>query len=234
MSGAAQNNAILDHTAVIGSWSSGLVAASETALQETLNDPSAIGGNAVVSCTISRASSTTQSSTTLFTLFPKLPPEIRKMIWTFASCHPQIIKRLVNRYSRSRLPFRLVGNSVSLLSACRDSCRAALEVHPFISMNPISKPFYVSSRKTILLLDSIAWSSSLPSALYVDNWQQFVTVLAVDPFFRCPQDIIKTSSHSIALLEETKVFENLQEIILLSHSGFEQRALKLASQMRAV
>ena len=222
----------VENTATNEPQPSSPVVTSETAVQEMLTPASTLGFNALTSCTISPASSPAQPHTMSFTLFPKLPPEIRKMIWTFASCHPQVIKRHDLWPSDSRLPFRWVGNSVPLLSACRESCRAALEVHHFQKATSTSKPFYVSSQNTIVLLASISLASLHATIVGDSAWRKFVTVLAVDPFYQCDSDISLHNSKSTALVKLAEDFRNLREIILVNRPGHEARTLRLATEMR--
>jgi 2EXR family len=169
------------------------------------------------------------SGTTSFTLFPKLPPELRQVVWAIALPSP-----------------RLIDPSHPLMSTTRESRQAILKHCELPPDSSESTSFWHDLGRKIILLNEIPFTLGLQHHVPKQTWLRLcesMTVLAVDPFVEyptcpVPQMIWPHEGASVPtqakrLAYEASKFRNLQQILLFQRAGSEAHVQELATQLRA-
>jgi hypothetical protein len=193
---------------------------------------------------VSRPDSEPRSSTTSFTLFPKLPFELREMILTSALSVSRIIELARHQGSRPHKP----ADHIALMSVCHESRMLSLTLYHLASLpSPDSSTFCFSPKNDICLLDNLPtlglwdWHVKLWNAIpntipneQHNRWDEFrssVMVLALDPLLPYPSidfsdrvygweaDII---GRVASLAYELSKFGGLRELIFFKRKGGEE------------
>jgi len=185
-----------------------------------------------------------RSGPTSFTLFPKLPFELREMIWSSALSTRRIIELAHHQDSRPRK----VAQSITLMSVCQESRMLALELYHVAALpSPDSSTFYFSAKNDICLLDELptlgpwgwhikVWNAipnTIPDEQH-NRWDEFrssVMVLALDPLLPYPfvdfsDPIYGWKADIIGRVEslayELSKFWGLRELIFFKREGVEE------------
>ncbi|KAH8774989.1 hypothetical protein F5882DRAFT_504931 [Hyaloscypha sp. PMI_1271] len=172
------------------------------------------------------------SATTAFALFPKLPPELRQMVWAIA------------------LPSWLLLDPLHpLMFTTRESRQAVLKHCELPPDSSDSDSFWHNlgrPGRKFILLNEIPDTFGLQYHVPEQTWSRLresMTVLAVDPFIQyptcpVPQMIWPHVGASVLgqakrLAYEASKFRNLQHILLFQRAGFEAHVQEFATQLRA-
>ncbi|KAH8780774.1 hypothetical protein BGZ57DRAFT_304299 [Hyaloscypha finlandica] len=174
-----------------------------------------------------------------FTLFPKLVPELRNMIWASALFMPFIIE-----LRASRMIPRAV-EPIVLMAVCQESREMALKFYDLVKLGPSfpTAPFYFSGENGICLLrDDDLWNSAPPPSSFGDKshpWNCFreqVTTLAADPTY--PAHMEKQLSDMLDTRQARKlaraiaVFPSVKEVIIMRRVNFEGRVAKMVGYLK--
>ncbi|PMD46695.1 hypothetical protein L207DRAFT_629204 [Hyaloscypha variabilis F] len=165
-----------------------------------------------------------------FTLFPKFPLELRRMVWSCAISSPRVIE-----LQSVKLTPR-VTKSIALMAVCREAREVALAFYHLIRLGPTisTPPFYFSAENSICLLnDSSSTMMLLPPAIRDTShpWNTFrkqVTTLAVDPLLYYGQanspdhPIVVAAGQGLKIGTATAIFAGLKELIILRRAGFQE------------
>jgi hypothetical protein len=175
-----------------------------------------------------------------FTLFPKLVPELRNMIWSSALSIPFVIELWVSQM------FPRAVEPIALMAVCQESRQMALEFYDLVKLEPsiAMAPFYFSGENGICLLrDHLPLNLTLQTPRFGDKshpWNGFrwrVTTLAVDPlFFETHQEKHRSNfprmSQARKLANDIAMFPNVKEVIILSRVNFERRVAKMVGDIK--
>ncbi|KAE9370865.1 hypothetical protein N431DRAFT_546593 [Stipitochalara longipes BDJ] len=177
---------------------------------------------------------------TSFTLFPKLAPELRRMIWSYALSGLQIIEL------RSHTMNPRVREPIVVMAVCHEAREVALESYNLVKLGPTisTPPFYFSSGNSICLLKDEASMILLRPLAFEDKshpWNTFreqVTTLAVDPLLcyvpragHSEFNILASAGRAIKLAIAVATLPGLKEVIILRRMNFEQDVAQMAAKL---
>jgi len=192
--------------------------------------------------TIDVNSSTAHERT--FTLFPRLPPEVRRIIWSCTLSHTHIIELQTD----DMIP--RVTETVTIMAVCHEAREIALKLYHLVTLGPTIKasPFYFSSQASICLLrdENSPWLIVSPhfSDHKPHSWNTFrsqVTVLAVDPLLYYSPDPnlgSATGWRAVArgpafkITTAISVLPGLKKVIVLRRAGFKKHSIEMVSRLR--
>jgi hypothetical protein len=168
-----------------------------------------------------------------FTLFPKLAPELRNMIWSSALSTPFVIE-----FSVYFEELRAV-EPVVLMAVCQESRQMALKFYDLVKLDPsiATAPFYFSGENGICLLrDVYPMRSDLDPKDGDKSWNSFreqVTTLAVDPYkSEKAWSDFWGRLQAQGLAYDISEFPSVKEVILLRRVNFEGQVAKMVGYMK--
>lgn len=161
----------------------------------------------------------TPASTTSFTLFTKLPLELRRMIWR--SALPGRIIEVSTRCAGGLHSFE-APPSVPLMAVCQESRKLALEQYELIHLphvyDRISAPFYFSAELDICLADGSSDLFPDPPGTPTQEhlaFRQSIKTLAFDIILAMALDLRTPAGAISGIADEIAKTPDVQKIILM-------------------
>jgi hypothetical protein len=176
-----------------------------------------------------------------FTLFSKLPPKLRRMVWSFALASPRIID--VNPCWSPHL--RKPANSVTLMSVCQESRLISMECYDPVTLpSPQSvthrfHPFYFSAANDICFLKCVTslkgWRSMTDQTCIA--FRDSIRTLAIDPLFSSALWIWQQfpwlfRKEAQGIVRGLAKFPSLQQLILLKGPDSEEPLAEMMRHLR--
>ena len=176
-----------------------------------------------------------------FTLFHKLPYELRRKIWSHALSRPQVIA--IQNYARFIRP--KPADSIGLMSVCRESRLIFMEHYKLVEVpRTLSQPrifpsalpilFYFSATNDICLLETLVlyhFSETTDQAEL--TFRDSIRVVVLDPLQWYPRHVSQSHMRNLAknIVCAIAKYTNLERLVLLREQGYENMMETLMQEL---